>query len=311
MWQQQVEALFNTQLVQWPLAAENYAALLRVKVNTVYVGGCRYIVQFNPARIASTSAKVDASSIRERKCFLCPQHLPAVQQGIPYGGRYTILVNPFPIFRRHLTIPDTQHTPQLIASRVEDMLHLAKDLSDYVITYNGPQCGASAPDHFHFQAGLKHVLPIEKEWTEGRERVAASGKAVLWKLNDTPRATLVIESAEIDSLRALFEILYQSMEVRAGSSEPMMNLLAWYETGKWVVCVFPRAAHRPSCYFAEGENHLLVSPAVIDLGGVLITPREKDFEQITAPHLHTILSEVCLSSDSLNRLTEQIKRHIQ
>ena len=165
--QETVNKLFDEQLAEWPLAGSNYRALDQVRTKLFEDGKALYKVQFNPARIASSSAKVDTQSIRARACFLCPHHLPAEQRGIAFKTHYRILVNPFPIFPRHLTIPDLQHVDQRIEGRIDDMLDLAQELDHYVVFYNGPQCGASAPDHFHFQAGNKGLLPVEENPRHG------------------------------------------------------------------------------------------------------------------------------------------------
>jgi ATP adenylyltransferase/5',5'''-P-1,P-4-tetraphosphate phosphorylase II len=274
---QAVNRLFNEQLKNWELAKNNYAALKQVKVRTLDVNGCRYNVQFNPARMISSAAKVDAQSIRERKCFLCAANRPPEQKGILFNGQYTILVNPYPIFPRHLTIPALEHTPQLIASRFGDMLDLAQQLAGYTVFYNGPKCGASAPDHFHFQAGNKGFLPIEnnREW----------GNAIR------------IESENKQDILARFRQIYNALPLQPDDTEPMLNILAWYGNGKWTVCLFPRKKHRPACYFAEADDNLLISPASVDLGGVLITPLEKDFEKITAEDIGGILAEVLSRND--------------
>lgn len=303
--------LLTQQVATWETARNNYAALSGVQVKELNVNGIPYKVQFNPARIVSSGAKVDAKSIQERKCFLCPANLPPVQKGIPFGGHYNILVNPFPIFPRHLTIPEMEHVDQRIAYRFGDMLELAQALSDYTIFYNGPRCGASAPDHAHFQAGNKGFMPIEKDWRgQIAGKIADYGKAALWYLNDTPRATLVIESASKSDAAALFDIIYRSLDVKPGEDEPMMNVLAQYEADRWIVFVFPRAKHRPACYTAEGDARLLSSPASVDLGGVFITPVEKDFLKITAGDVAQILSEVCLSADDFHRIRQHIKEQI-
>ena len=267
-----VQLLFEEQLDNWKLAADNYRALALVKTKSLEVNGQLYKVQFNPARIISSAAKVDAQSIRERKCFLCMDNQPAEQKGIVFDNRYLLLVNPYPIFPQHLTIPALEHTPQLITGRFEDMLNLAKELDDYVLFYNGPKCGASAPDHFHFQAGSKGFLPIQ---TDGN-----------------PRGEIRIESNSKQEVLDRFQSIYQSMKLNPSDDEPMMNLLAWYEEGRWVVCVFPRKKHRPACYFAEKENNILISPASVDMGGVFITPLEKDFYKITAEDITTMLGEL-------------------
>ncbi|MDY3789018.1 DUF4922 domain-containing protein [Bacteroides fluxus] len=306
-----INNLLTEQLSSWETARNNYAALSGVQVKELDVNGIPYKVQFNPARIVSSGAKVDAKSIRERKCFLCPANLPPVQKGIPFEGHYNILVNPFPIFPRHLTIPETEHVDQRIAVRFSDMLDLAQALSEYTIFYNGPKCGASAPDHAHFQAGNKGFMPIEKAWrSQIAGKIADYKDASLWYLDDAPRATLVIESSGKDTAEKLFGLIYRSLPVKPGEEEPMMNVLAMYETDKWVVFIFPRAKHRPACYTAEGDANLLSSPASVDLGGVFITPVEKDFLKITAGDIAQILSEVCLSASDFQQLRQHIKEQI-
>ncbi|GHT39779.1 DUF4922 domain-containing protein [Bacteroidia bacterium] len=272
------QQLFDRQLATWELARSNYAALAQVKMKTFDVDGHTCKVQFNPARIVSSAAKVDAQSIRERACFLCAANRPAEQRGISFKGRYEILVNPYPIFPRHLTVPAVEHTPQRCADRIEDMLDLAKLLDEYVIFYNGPKCGASAPDHFHFQAGSKGFLPVESDRTFPN--------------------TIRIESEFAQEVVAQFRQIYRSLPVPAGEAEPMLNILAWFERGKWTVCVFPRKKHRPACYFAEGEANLLISPASVDMGGVFITPLEKDFQKITAADIAAIWKEIIPDSNS-------------
>jgi ATP adenylyltransferase/5',5'''-P-1,P-4-tetraphosphate phosphorylase II len=267
-----VNQLFEEQLINWELARNNYKALEQVKVKTLDVNGHPYKVQFNPARFTSSTAKVDSQSIKIRKCFLCSENLPQAQKGIPFKGQYTILINPYPIFPYHLTIPSLEHIPQLIASRFGDMLDLAQLLDDYAVFYNGPKCGASAPDHFHFQAGNKGFLPIEND-------------------KDWPHA-IRLESKKKQEMIQGFKLIFNSLPLVPEDLEPMLNILTWYETGKWVTCLFPRKKHRPACYFAEGENNLLISPASVDLGGVFITPLEKDFEKITAEDITGILQEI-------------------
>lgn len=308
---QTVNNLLTRQLASWETAHNNYAALSGVQVKELNVNGIPYKVQFNPARIVSSGAKVDARSIKERKCFLCPANLPPEQEGIPFGGHYLILVNPFPIFPRHLTIPEEAHVDQRIASRFGDMLDLARQLTDYTIFYNGPRCGASAPDHAHFQAGNKGFMPIEQDWRRQiAGKIADYGQATLCYLNDAPRATLVIESPERETAVRLFDIVYRSLDVKPGEEEPMMNVLTLFENGKWIVFIFPRAKHRPACYTAEGEDNLLSSPASVDLGGVFITPVEKDFRKITAEDVAQILSEVCLSPTDFHRIRQRIREQI-
>lgn len=305
-----IQKFLTEQLADWETARNNYAALAGVQVRELNVCGVRYKVQFNPARIVSSGAKVDAKSIQERKCFLCPANLPAQQKGIPFGGHYQILVNPFPIFPRHLTIPDLNHTPQRIEGRLEDMMELARQLTDFTIFYNGPRCGASAPDHAHFQAGNRGFMPIEAGWkNQIAGRIADYGKATLYYLNDQPRTTLVIQSSDMASANHLFSLICRLLPEQP-EGEPMLNLLAMYDEGVWTLFVFPRAKHRPACYTAEGDARLLSSPASVDLGGVFITPVEADFHKISPAIMEQILSEVCLSASDFAKLRQDIKNHL-
>jgi ATP adenylyltransferase (5'',5''''''-P-1,P-4-tetraphosphate phosphorylase II) len=304
----QVAELLQEQLNVWELARDNYEALKQVKVKELVLDNLKIKVQFNPARIASSSAKVDTKSIQERKCFLCEQNRPAIQKGIPFGDDYKILINPFPIFPKHLTIPSCKHVDQRIAGRLGDMLDLAYNIDEYTIFYNGPKCGASAPDHVHFQAGNKGFLPIEKEWRQfAIKPVLEFQLAKLYILHNYLRGTFVIESESKENAVELFEQIYALLEVKPGEDEPMMNVLAWYDEGKWIVCVFPRSLHRPSCYTAEGEDNILISPGSVDMGGVFIIPMEKDFDKITAENAHTILTEVCMDEVALKKIAEHIK----
>lgn len=305
-----IHNLLTEQLANWTTARNNYEALGGVQVKELCVRGVRYKVQFNPARIVSSGAKVDAQTIRERRCFLCPANLPPEQKGIPFGGHYQILVNPFPIFPRHLTIPDLEHTPQRIDGRLEDMMELARLLTDYTVFYNGPRCGASAPDHAHFQAGNRGFMPIEADWKKQvAGKLADYGQASLYWLADQPRATLVIQSTDKPSAVHLFGVICRLLPPQP-EGEPMLNLLAMYDEGSWTIIVFPRAKHRPACYTAEGEARLLSSPASVDLGGVFITPVEADFHKLSPAILEQILSEVCLSEDDFARLRQAIQNQL-
>ncbi|KAA6335528.1 hypothetical protein EZS27_016249 [termite gut metagenome] len=308
-----VQHLFDDQLATWETIRNSYDALTQVKEKALDVNGYIYKVQFNPARIVSSAAKVDDKSIRERKCFLCPNNLRSEQKRIAFNGHYSILVNPFPVFPRHYTVAEQKHTKQSILSRFSDMLDLAKGLDDCVIFYNGPKCGASAPDHAHFQAGNKGFLPIEKDWRNLRTKeIATCGKAALWVSDDSPYVALLIESTDDADAIELVHRICDALEIQSDddNDEPMMNVLTWYDEDSWKICIFPRAKHRPSCYFAEGNGNMLISPASVDLGGVFIIPRENDFNNITAADMATILKEVCMSPSDLRKLVQQIKERL-
>jgi hypothetical protein len=279
-----IEAFFNKQFHTWATARRNYVLLMNVRTKTLQVGDAEYRVQYNPGRIRSSAAKVDAQSISERLCFLCEANRPKAQRVLPFhanGHDYEILINPYPIFQRHLTIPALEHTPQLLVGRMADMLALAKSLPDYTIFYNGAKCGASAPDHMHFQAGSRGVMPIE------------------WQHKAFP-AALYISDADEKVVLNRFDEIVATLPKEAEETEPMMNVLSLYESGRYTVYLFPRKKHRPDCYYAEGEKQLLSSPASVDLGGLFILPRSEDFNKITAEDIQTIVDEVCLYPSCLH-----------
>lgn len=304
----QVNTFIAEQIAEWPMAAGNFAALADVKVKEFDVDGMTVKVQFNPARMVSSAAKVDAASLKARKCFLCAANRPDVQRGLPWGGKYTILLNPFPIFPRHLTIPDDTHTDQLISGRIADMIRLAGELDEYTVFYNGPRCGASAPDHMHFQAGNSDFLTLADN-LEGVEMKVVAEDAdgnTLALVDSLPLNMFVIDAATPEAGQALFDRLYAAMPVPEGEKEPMMNILA-YSTPMGVrVVVVPRKRHRPSFYGTEGEGCMLLSPASVDMGGVFITPRPEDFERLDADIIRTVFDELCLSNDEINEIAQNV-----
>ena len=305
---EQVEKLIEQQLVVWQTPRDNYAALQNVEVKEFKVKRSTIKVQFNPARIVSSAAKVDNKSLKERKCFLCAANRPEVQEGIAWGENYTILINPFPIFPKHLTIPCNDHTDQRILARIGDMMAIAKDLPGYTLFYNGPKCGASAPDHMHFQAGNRGFLGFETDYLAAdKKEVVSNAGATLSLLSGLANAAFLIEAVEIDAATELFVTLYNALEIPEGEEEPMLNILCWSEEGKWKVAVFPRRKHRPACYSAEGDANILISPASVDMGGVFITPLEKDFKKITADDLEQILDEVCLDQSGVEKILNNLK----
>ncbi|NDW10362.1 DUF4922 domain-containing protein [Dysgonomonas sp. 520] len=304
-----IKNLLAEQLKVWDLARSNYAALANVETKDFRFDGFDIRVQFNPARIQSTAAKVDTKSIQERKCFLCPINLPVIQEGIPYGKEYQILVNPFPIFPQHFTIPSYHHVDQLILNRYGDMLDLAKDLDEFTIFYNGPKCGASAPDHVHFQAGNKGFMPIEEDCKNVEKSVIIKENGLsVYTLKNYLRNFFLIESDDKDKAIAFFKKLYSLLEVKDGEKEPMMNIITWYENGTWFSCIFPREKHRPICFYEEGEKNILISPASVDMGGVFITPQEKDFKKVTTDDITRILKEVCISDKKMQQIIEKVNQ---
>lgn len=311
-----LEELFTEQLDSWELARSNYESLKNVSVRDILVDNFPCRIQFNPARITSSAAKVDSASILARKCFLCKENRPQIQRGLKFiydhrngaSDEFSVLINPFPIFPKHLTIVSVEHRDQLILSNVPVMCELARELSGYTIFYNGPRCGASAPDHFHFQAGNKGFLPLENFYEKLEREVVISREAgEVRVIKSGLYGTLQAESGSPDFLNSLVTALNEAAEIPPGDKEPMFNLLCWYDSGKWIFHIFLRRQHRPGCYYAEGEENILISPAAVDLAGVFITPLEKDFLKIRESDIREILRQVCVGRNELYEIAERLK----
>ncbi len=305
-----IEQFISQQIEEWPQARDNFAALSNVKVKQLDVDGTKIKVQFNPARIVSSAAKVDQKSVQERKCFLCAANRSDAQKAIEWGGHYEILVNPFPIFPRHLTIPDKSHTAQSISGRIADMVALAADLKGYTVFYNGPRCGASAPDHMHFQAGNSDFLTLEENLSKADLQplvVAPDGEAVLSLATGILPAMFVIDTTDAHTAQEMFDRLCSALPVAEGDTEPMMNILCYVtDEGDARIVVIPRKRHRPSFYGTEGDNAILLSPAAVDMGGVFITPREIDFNRLDSSLVATVFDEVCLNEQDINEIIDRL-----
>ncbi|MDD2797011.1 MAG: DUF4922 domain-containing protein [Bacteroidales bacterium] len=303
-----VRALLAHQWEHFPIAKSNHDALSGVREKQVVLDGLTVRVQFNSARIVSSAAKVDAKSISERKCFLCEANLPVEQRALPFGENYLMLSNPFLIFPEHLTIPHVQHTDQRILGRMGDMLALSKELSDFVVFYNGPKCGASAPDHFHFQAGNKGFVPLETELetilNQSQSVVDNQSLQIFRSKPFGANAIFILSEDPIEVERAFEKAYYHLALLSPDELEPMLNLLSWMVGDRYCLVLFPRRLHRPSQFFVEGDANILLSPASVDLAGVFITPQEKDFEKITAADLHDILSQIMVSDAVMEGLCE-------
>ncbi len=291
-----MQGLIDRQLAGWPEAARRYSDLREVKTKEITIGGMPVRVQYNPARAVSTLAHTDAASIAARPCFLCRENRPQQQESMPFEGcdgrRYEILVNPFPIFPEHFTVPAVNHVPQRIAGRFPDMLRLAETFPDMTVFYNGPESGASAPDHFHFQMGCKGFLPVERHFgLLGPKTVMRPGAAVIALTSAYIPGLPVITAADIDSATAAFLRVLRSLPVSPRTGEPQLNILCWKEQDVFRILVIPRKAHRPSCYYALEGEAVRISPASVDLGGVFIVPVEEDFRRANAEVLQSIIRE--------------------
>lgn len=305
--------LLRQQNETWELLQRNYENLSDVETKSLAVGNSTVFVQHNAARLTSTAAQVDETSIRSRPCFLCPGNLPPAQRGIAYGEQFIILCNPFPIFDEHFTIAHRQHIAQRFETVMHTFFQLSRDLGeDFVVLYNGPRCGASAPDHLHLQVGNTGLLPLEDEYEQmimqAGEKVTDRHGLVAFGVDAGARRFLAIESDDItDVEEASLAALGALGDLHPTVDEPMVNILCWFLEGEWRVIIFPRAKHRPPCFDAAEERRLLISPAAVDLAGVLIAPRTEDYHAIEAHHVAAIFGEVLIAAESFasfkNRFT--------
>jgi len=291
----QLEELFKRQARAWPQLAKGLEGLARAKTRPVRIDWFDIFIRHIPHRMASTTASVDRESVAKRPCFLCAENLPSEEEGVQFDKDFTIYCNPFPILDRHLTIAHRQHGSQRIANQFGNMLDLAALLAGYFVVYNGPECGASAPDHMHFQAGSRVLFPIEHD-TAGMTGVTVPnyGRSVLL-LRGRDRPAL------IDRMDRTIELLAKATGKRP---EPMVNIAVFHEQGEWVAYLFPRGKHRPDV-FHTGE--LTVSPASIDLCGIFVVPLEKDFERITGEAIAAIFREVTLPDDLFREVAAKLE----
>ena len=303
-----ISRFFNRQMEKWADARHRFRDLKHVETHQL---SDQLKVQWNPARIVSTGAKIDKKTLGDRPCFLCDKNRPKEQISKQIDERFLLLVNPFPILPVHFTIPARKHQPQSIYKNYGEMHRFLSLHSELMVFYNGPKCGASAPDHLHFQAGTSGILPFQANW----QRLSRNLTDII-SLNDDEKIALihdfvvpafVIISKSEDSDEALFQRLYKSMPVRGDETEPMMNIIAWRKGDEYISVVIPREKHRPEAYFAEGDAQMMVSPGALDMSGLIITPREEDFRKLTEESATAILQECGVSTDKMNSIVTKLK----
>ncbi len=298
----QLDELFARQAARWPLLAQGIEGLARAATRTMRVGWFDVLVRHIPHRVVSTTAAVDRESVLKRPCFLCAANLPPEEEGVQFDRDFTIYCNPFPIVERHVTIVHREHTAQSIAHRVGRMLELAAALPDCFVVYNGPECGASAPDHMHFQAGARALFPIGND-TE-RLLLGRSFRAV--GAAEYGRNVFLFRgrdrSALADRMDRAIELLARATGRRP---EPMINIAAYYESGEWTAYLFARSKHRPAVFYS---GQLTVSPAAIDFCGILVVPLARDFESITADAIAAIFREVTLPGQQFQEIAGKLER---
>jgi len=292
-----VEGLARQQSVTWPMLRDAVAGLARVEYKRLRAQGSEVLAQFNPQRIVSTAARVDAATIKQRPCFLCSENLPPEERGVAFGADFVALYNPFPVLPRHLVITSRRHIPQVIEGNFGTLLDLALDLGgEFFVVYNGAACGASAPDHLHFQACERKSPPIVREIeTWERHGLSNDSGVETFALKDYRLNALIARGNDRAALIEWFDrALRRLAEITGAESEPMINLVVMRDADRWTVIVFPRGKHRPDRYYAEGDAKLTVSPAAIDLAGVLVVPRPDHFAKITSRDVEEIYAEVTL-----------------
>ncbi len=310
---QAISLLYSRQSDEWPLLRQGIDSLSSVEIKKYFFDGYEIHAQFNSGRINSTIANVSPEAVKNRECFLCTENLPKEQQGIIYKDKYSILCNPFPIFVNHLTISSISHTPQRIKKSFSDLLGISNDIPDYCFIYNGPESGASAPDHLHFQTCKKESLPINIDYeglkNEFGEEILNNGVTIN-AIDDGIRKMFTLESDSLSALVKIFNELYSLYAPLSKSHvEPRLNIISSYEPeAGWRVIIFFRKKHRPDAYFKEDDENILVSPASIDLGGVLVIPLEKDFKKIDKETIVQIFREVSLGKEEFEYLKTKLAK---
>ncbi len=336
-----LQRFFDLQLRQWPEALQRYRDLTDVQTKELHMGQLTFAAQYNPARIRSTGASITKQALAERPCFLCKENRPKEQIAAPLSfpeaplsspegdtnagkptnktneapsgavggasgderGASVLLVNPFPILPMHFTMPTVEHLPQRIKPLFGQMMMFVQKHPDMTVFYNGPRCGASAPDHAHLQAGTTGVLPLQKEWAQLAKHLKPIAQpdddTLMALVEDYPCTAIVIRTKDAAAAEPLFMQLYDSLPIMEGEEEPMMNVVCWRNHDDFLIVVFPRKKHRPDCYYKEGDEQLLVSPGALDMGGLIITPREEDFLKLNAEKAVAILQECSLDSTQI------------
>lgn len=330
--QEEVFDFFDKQMRLWEEARLRFEDLEEgIQVRSLPLNDYELAAQFNPRRIVSTAAKLDKKNLKKRPCFLCDRNRPGEQIDFPVEGDYHLLVNPYPILPYHLTIPTRRHQPQSLSALLRALNRLAWRLPDFLLFYNGARCGASAPDHAHLQAGARGIVPLERDWkffesrlekiypktttaeSELLEKGYTSMSTGLYRLHGYACPAFVLLGGQADGDYYLFNKLLSVLPVEKGQNEPDINLLAWRQSGRpadgddsVVMVLFPRKKHRPDCYYADERSKFVISPGALDMGGLIITPRENDFERLTAKQAAAILKEVTLSDSQVDQIAKKL-----
>lgn len=301
-----IRAFFTHQLDTWDEIRQRYEALKHVGLKQL---GHRQL-QYNPARMVSTGAQIDRQTIAQRACFLCEKNRPEEQLTIDLGDDFELMVNPFPVLPMHFTIVRKTHVSQTILENYTEIHRLLELFPELFVFYNGPMSGASAPDHMHFQAGIGQELPLmtvlRKLEKEQQVLIKRENGSSLSMFNSASFKAFVIKSKAQETEMTLFKQLYDAMPVREGEKEPRMNIVAWRDGSEDVIVVLPRDNHRPACYFEEGDRRMVISPGALDMAGLIITPREEDFNRMSEDKLISILKEVSIKEKDMENIKEKL-----
>jgi uncharacterized protein DUF4922 len=311
-----VAALIDQQCDTWPQLAEASVMFAEIVTKRVIVQESEVVIQHNPRRIRSTAASVDKASVENRRCFLCPENLPEEEKGIAYGDDLVILCNPFPVLERHLSIVHREHVPQQIEGNVGVLLSLAQDLgSSYFVWYNGPECGASAPNHLHFQASSRELLPIEENLYEDDPVLledcsscdeTAKNTFELFTLGGCGRSVVVFRGGNREEVAHWVDEVIKELAFQTDKSEPLINIICTYDPKLWTVYLFPRSRHRPASFYAEGESRLIVSPGAVEMAGVIVVPERAHFDKIDGDRIAGIFAEVSMNAEIVNDMIDEI-----
>ncbi len=320
MKENKISKFVGDQLSRWSLACENFRALKNVQAKEMDANGLIVKLQHNPARMISSAAKLNKEDIAKRRCFLCRENRPPEQIMMKFEGRkgkkYHVLVNPYPIFPEHLVIAARNHTPQTIWKRYIDMLDLAAKYPDRTFFYNGPKSGASAPDHHHFQAAPKGLIPLECDadlhladpQNGAIKYITSLQDADLYHYQKFTTAVFFLEGDTSKSMAKLFYRLLDCAEIPEGESEPMFNLFTYCRNGKFRSLVIFRSRHRSHHYFSDSPDHLTMSPGCADMGGMFIVPVPEEYEKMTPELLHELVEEVSITKEEEQRIIDRLTR---
>ncbi|OPY64487.1 MAG: hypothetical protein A4E63_03432 [Syntrophorhabdus sp. PtaU1.Bin050] len=302
--------LLSHQKKTWPDCEQGYEFLRDMVVRDISCGEFSVRVQHNPGRIKSTLADVRKQAVNDRPCFLCLNHLPEKQRGILYRNEYLILCNPMPVFPFHFTVSRVDHRPQAVTGNIGTLLQLSADFGqDWTVLYNGPRCGASAPDHLHFQVVAAGQMPVEKEihGNDGSPLMAELDGVLVCSAKNLGREIVILEAGNIAALVNTFDDFLKALKkILLLDEEPMINVAAFHADHNWRLLIFPRRRHRPEAFFRSGDDRVAVSPAVIEMGGVLVTPFQRDFERLDEDGVKGIYREVSLEGEIVQKAVDRL-----